>query len=292
MKKKLSVALAAAMLAALPASAALAQEETATVYVVHAVPDVIVDVWINGAPGPDALLGFEPTNVAGPLEIPAGEYDIEIFPAGSDYVEGDGAIRFQGEVPAANLTLVAHLDTEGNIAPAPAVFVNDTSATAAGQANVVVRHTAAAPEVELSAGGAAVDTFSLGEELGPLGVDAGSLNVGVGLPGDDPFFTADLDLAAGTAYFVHAYVGDPSDLESTVATFAPIIFTIDVGAEEEAVEEEAEEEAEEEVEQPTHVDSGTGGLLDAGLPVWVAALMIMGALGIAAPAVATARRRS
>jgi len=49
---------------------------------------------------------------------------------------------------------------------------------------------------------------------------------------------------------------------------------------------------EEEVEQPTHVDSGTGGLLNAGLPFWVAALMIMGALGIAAPAVATARRRS
>jgi hypothetical protein len=291
MKKKLSVAIAAAMLAALPASAALAQEESATVYVVHAVPGVNVDVWINGEPGPADLLDFAPTEVAGPLEIPAGEYDIEIFPAGSDYAEGEGAIRFQGDVPAANLTLVAHLDADGNIAPAPAVFVNDTSETAAGEANVVVRHTAAAPEVELSAGGTAIDTFSLGEELGPLGVPAGSLTVGVGLPGDDPFFTADLDLAAGTAYFVHAYVGDPSDLESTVASFEPIIFTIDVG-EEAAADDEADDEAEEEVEQPTHVDSGTGGLLDAGLPVWVAALMVMGALGIAAPAVATARRRS
>jgi hypothetical protein len=48
----------------------------------------------------------------------------------------------------------------------------------------------------------------------------------------------------------------------------------------------------EEIEQPTEVDSGTGGLLDAGLPMWVAALMVLGALGIAAPAVAAARRRS
>src|SRR3712207_7358527 len=52
------------------------------------------------------------------------------------------------EVPAgANATVVAHLDADGN--PVLTPFVNDASPTEAGQARLVVRHTAAAPPVDV-----------------------------------------------------------------------------------------------------------------------------------------------
>jgi plastocyanin len=44
------------------------------------------------------------------------------------------------------------------------------------------------------------------------------------------------------------------------------------------------------VEQPTAVESGSGGLVNTGLPMWVAAMIGLGALALVAPAVATRRR--
>lgn len=43
---------------------------------------------------------------------------------------------------------------------------------------------------------------------------------------------------------------------------------------------------------PTAVHSGTAGLAASGLPMWVAGLMALGALGLAVPAAASAPRRS
>ena len=50
-----------------------------------------------------------------------------------------------------NHTIIAHLDAEGT--PTLAVFENDTSATAAGEGRLTVRHTAAAPAVDVLADG-------------------------------------------------------------------------------------------------------------------------------------------
>ena len=50
-----------------------------------------------------------------------------------------------------NVTLVAHLSESGQ--PTITPFVNDVSSVAAGQARLVVRHTAAAPAVDVLAGG-------------------------------------------------------------------------------------------------------------------------------------------
>ena len=47
--------------------------------------------------------------------------------------------------------MVAHLDADGN--PVLTPFVNDVSAIEAGQARLVVRHTAAAPPVDVRADG-------------------------------------------------------------------------------------------------------------------------------------------
>ena len=293
MNRKLSVGLMAAAIMVVPTTAALADSHDgdATVWAVHAVPGVDVDVWANGDP---LIEGFSPTD-ADSVTVPAGDYDLEVYPAGSDPAEEDPVITWSGEVPAgANVTLVAHLDAEGEIAPELALFANDTSELAAGETAITARHTAAAPEVELLAGGDVVDSFAVGGELGPLAVPAGTLPVGIALPGDEPFFEADLDLAEGAATFVHAYVSDPED---PTGTFEPIVFSIDVGTAgdeapaEDTTSDDTDAAETEEMEQPHSVDSGTGGLVESGLPLWVAGLMALGLAGIAAPAVATARRR-
>jgi hypothetical protein len=262
--RRLSVATAAAVLLALPATAAFAQSGEATVWVVHAVPGVEVDVWANGDP---LLTGFSPRDTER-VRVPAGDYDLEVYPAGTNPDGTDPVITFSGAVPAgANVTLVAHLTASGDVASTLALFSNDVSALSADQTRVTVRHTAAAPEVDLLGGGDVLGTFRVGGELGPLELPAGTIPIGVALPGDDPFFEADLAFGAGTATFVHAYVSDPSD---PTGTFAPIAFSVDV-----------------DVPSPSAVHSGTGG--DAALTGWVVVAMMLGASGMLVPVVA--RRR-
>ncbi len=276
MRKKLFAALFVAALAVIPVTAALADDGLSDVYVVHAVDGAVVDVWIEGYDAGPLLIDFKPGETA--MErVPPGDYTIGVYVTGTRGAEPP-VITWSGTVPAnASVTLVAHRLPNPEIAPELAVFVNDVSPIADGKARVTVRHTAAAPEVEVSPLG---ETFSLGEELGPVDVDAGVLPVGVGLPGADPFFTEDLDLAAGKAYFVHAWATDSQDV---VGTFSPIIFAIDL---------EVTDADEEDTPKPTGgVPAGTGGLLDVGLPLWVSGLLLMGALGVAAPAVASATRR-
>ena len=117
----------ALVLVATPASA----EDTATVSILHAVPDTPVDVYANGE---ELLPDFQPGTLTDPLELPAGTYDIAVYPAGSDPETTDPAISADGvEVPAgADATVVAHLGEDGT--PVLTPFVNDVSAIPAGQA--------------------------------------------------------------------------------------------------------------------------------------------------------------
>ena len=48
-------------------------------YVVHGIPGVPVDVYVNDN---NQLPNFQPSTVAGPLTLPAGDYNIKIRPAG------------------------------------------------------------------------------------------------------------------------------------------------------------------------------------------------------------------
>ncbi|MGI8947397.1 MAG: DUF4397 domain-containing protein [Ornithinimicrobium sp.] len=86
------------------ATPALAQDDTSSVSVLHAVPGLSVDVYVNGE---DTLPGFEPGTLTDPLELAAGSYDIEVYAAGADPAAEDPAISGEGlEVPGgANLTL-------------------------------------------------------------------------------------------------------------------------------------------------------------------------------------------
>ena len=269
MRGRFIAAMVVGMLALAPA-AALADSHESIVRVVHAVDGVDVDVWINGEP---ALEGFSPTDVAGPLTLPPGDYEIEVYPAGSDPDETDPAITLDATLEGGeNLTLVAHRTVDGDIAPNLAVFANDVSTIDAGEARIEVRHTAAAGPVTLSTGDTELGEISLGQHFA-ADVPAGALPVTVTLSEDGTeLLDATLDLADGSYTILHAYIGDDG--------FTVIPVSIDgLGA----------DDAEDEVHT---VPSGEAGLATDALPGWAIGLMALGALSLAAPAAAVARRRS
>ena len=194
----LTLALAPAAFA-LPAYAA----EEATVSILHGVPGATVDVYANG----DSLLtDFEPGTLTDPVMLPAGEYDLKVTAAGAG-ADGDAVIEANDvTVPAgANITVVAHLDASGS--PVLTPFVNDTEALDAGQARITVRHTAAAPAVDVRANGdVAFDGLTNPDEV-KTELPAGTISADVVLAGTDTVAIgpADVELKEGTNTIVYAW---------------------------------------------------------------------------------------
>lgn len=192
-------------------SAALAESdnggEDASVTVVHGVPDLVVDVYVND----DLTLeAFEPTDVAGPLALPEGTYTIDIRATGSDPAS-DPAISEDVMVPAgANASLVAHLNSDGT--PVLSAFVNDVSALGQDMARLTVRHTAAAPAVDVRADGDPVFTGLENPQEASADVPAGTLSADVVLADTEDVVLgpADLELTAGTLTIVYA-IGSAAD---------------------------------------------------------------------------------
>ena len=199
------------------ASAANADENEATVSVLHGVPGLTVDVYANG----DELIpDFAPGTLTDPLALPAGSYDIAIF-ADGEGPDGDPAIEAPGvEVPAgANATIVAHLGEDGS--PTASVFVNDMSELAAGDARVTVRHTAAAPAVDVRVNGTPTFEGLTNPNEASADVAAGTIEADVVLAGteDVALGPADLELAEGTNTIVYAWgSAEEQSLELAVQT--------------------------------------------------------------------------
>ncbi len=129
---------------ALVAPAAHADDAGASAVVVHGVPGLTVDVYVNGDL---ALPSFEPGTVTDPIALPAGTYALAITAEGGDPddpVLAGSATLADGD----NVSIVAHLDADGGAALS--IFANDLSQPAAGEGRVVVRHVAAAPAVDVA----------------------------------------------------------------------------------------------------------------------------------------------
>ena len=208
--------LAAGLLAALSPMSVASAASTATVYVVHGIPKTPVDVYVDGK---RALDDFQPGTSQGPVELPAGPHKVAIFPA--DAAEGSGSplLSADADLPeGANVTLVAHLDADGK--PTVTPFKNDVAKVAAGQARLVVRHTAAAPAVDVLAGGKPVIQGLTNPNEKELTVPAGSVSAAVAAAGStDPVIgPADVDLKEGTATFVHA-IGSLQDKSLGLVSF-------------------------------------------------------------------------
>ena len=206
MKRTIAAAGAATVLAlmATPVVPAAAADGDATVSVLHAVPGLVVDVYANGE---ELIPDFEPGTLTDPLSLPAGTYDLAVYADGDTPDTADPAIEKDGvEVPAGvNATVVANLDADGN--PALNVFVNDTSATGAGNARLTVRHTAAAPAVDIRADGSVLVESLTNPDEAVAEVPAGGYSADVVLAGTDTVAIgpADVSLGEGTNTIVYAW---------------------------------------------------------------------------------------
>ena len=189
--------------------------DTATVYVVHGIPNTPVDVYVDGA---KALDDFAPLTVKGPLQLPVGSHKIDITAATATDDSKPLLSTTADLTSGANVSLVAHLTVDGK--PTVTAFNNDVSAIPAGHARLVVRHTAAAPAVDVRAGGQVVLPGVTNPEQGELVVPAGTVSADVVLAGTSTVVIgpADLTLADGSATFVHA-VGSASGKTLGVVAF-------------------------------------------------------------------------
>lgn len=208
-----ALALTTAVFGATAASAA----ETAKVYVVHGIPDLPVDVYVNGAL---TLDDFAPETVAGPLDLPAGSYDVAVTAADAADASAPLLTAKADVVAGTSVSLVAHLKEDGS--PTITPFANDVATIKAGETRLVVRHTAAAPAVDVRAGGTVVLSNVTNPNQGVLNIPAGKVSADVVLAGTTTVAIgpADLDLTEGTATFVHA-VGSAAD-----GTLGLVSFTV------------------------------------------------------------------
>ncbi len=207
------VAAVAMALAGAPAAWA---QETGSVYVVHGIPGTPVDVYVDGE---RAIDDFQPGSEQGPVDLPAGGREVAIFAADAADDSGAALLTATAQVPAGgNATLVAHLSEGGE--PTLTPFVNDVGAVPAGQARLVVRHTAAAPAVDVLADGTAVVKSVTNPNQGGLEVPAGTVSAAVAAAGTTTpvIGPANLDLKEGTATFVHA-IGSLDDQSLSLVTF-------------------------------------------------------------------------
>ena len=251
---------AALLLTALFATGSSAQAAaTASVSVVHGIPNTPVNVFVNGK---STLTDFKPGTVAGPLSLPAGTYKVTVFAASNTKGTGTPVISASATVEAGkNYSLVAHLSADGK--PTLTPYVNDTSPVAAGKARIIVRHDAAAPAVDVRANGAVAFAGLTNPNQAQADLAAGSIKADVVLAGTSTVAIgpATLDLKEGTATIVYA-IGSASG-----KTLGLVTQTID-GLH----------------SAPSGVQAGTGGLLDAGhgTPGWVWATGVAGVLAMLA----------
>jgi hypothetical protein len=193
--------LAVVGLSAAPASAADA--DSADLYVLHAVPDTTVDVYVNGAL---TLDDFTPGTLAGPLDLPTGTYSVAITAADA----ADASAPVIGPIDLAleagkSYTAAAHLKADNT--PTATLFTNDISTTAAGEGRLTVRHVAAAPAVDILAGGSPVLTNVTNPNEGVLNLAPATISTVVAATGTTTpvIGPADVQVQEGVNTIVYAW---------------------------------------------------------------------------------------
>jgi hypothetical protein len=218
LRSRLRLATAFALAAPLAfASAGSAQAaDDAQVSVLHGIPGLTVDVYVNG----DLTLdNFKPGDLAGPLNLPADTYSVEITDKNDKKTvllgPADVTVKAGG-----NYTIVAYLDAKGD--PAVKPFQNDISTVAAGEARVTVRHTAAAPAVDIEADGSVLVPNLRNGQQAVADVPASSYDVAI-VPagGGKAVWSEKVDLAEGVNTIAYAW-GSLDD-----GSFAVAVQTID-----------------------------------------------------------------
>lgn len=276
--------LAAATIAvlALPANA----QEDARIHLIHGIPDTPVDVLVDG----DVVFAdFQPGDTED-LSSLAGEtlVGLQVNAAGTDTTAidaGDTALPASG-----NYTIIAHLDADGT--PTLAVFENDTSAIAAGQGRLTVRHTAAAPAVDVLANGDAAFEGLTNPNEASAALPAGTISASVVPAGEtEPVVIGPADLAIedGTSLIVYA-VGSLEDETLTVLTES--ITGLGAAPVDDAAADD-DDAAAETTPVPSAVNTGNSPVSDSGtgFPVALVAFAALAAAAVPVGRFAMARTR-
>ncbi|SFS07338.1 protein of unknown function [Microbacterium sp. cf046] len=242
---------------------------TADLSVLHGIPDTPVDVYVNGEL---TLDDFQPGDLAGPLDLAAGDYEVALTaPDAADDsapILGPATLTLEA---GKSYTATANLDEAGT--PALNLFTNDIATTNAGEGRLTVRHVAAAPAVDVLAGGSAVISSLVNPDEATLNLPVGTLSVSVAAAGTtDPLIgPADVAVQDGVLTIVYAW----GSLEGENLALA--VQTVTVGH-----------------TTPGGVPSGTAGYAaerDAMTQaLWIAGIAI--ALGAASVAVVLVARRA
>lgn len=197
----LAVGVIAALGLAMPATASTS--DAAQLSVLHGIPDTPVDVYVNGELTID---DFQPgTLTEEALELPAGDYEVAL--TAPDATDASSPVLGPATLSLAagtNYTAVAYLSEGGDASLK--LFTNDTSETAAGEGRLTVRHVAAAPAVDILAGGSPVIEDLTNPNESTLNLPAGTVPAAVALAGTtDPVLEADVQIKDGTLTIVYAW---------------------------------------------------------------------------------------
>ncbi|GGC00097.1 DUF4397 domain-containing protein [Cellulomonas carbonis] len=204
MRTRLAAGAAAGLaLAVVGATPAFADGHTASLSVLHGIPDTPVDVYVNGEL---TLDDFQPGDLAGPLDLEAGTYSVAL--TAPDAADASAPVLGPIDLPleaGMSYTAVAHLGADG--APTANLFTNDTSNTAAGEGRLTVRHVAAAPAVDVLAGGSPVISGLENPDEEVLNLPAGTVSAAVAAAGTtEPVVgPADVPVTEGTNTIVYAW---------------------------------------------------------------------------------------
>ncbi|MGV8896662.1 MAG: DUF4397 domain-containing protein [Rhodoglobus sp.] len=260
-----AIGVLAAVGIAMPAQAI--SSTNADLSVLHGVPDLPVDVYVNGAL---TLDDFQPGDLAGPLDLPAGVYTVAITAADAadDSAPAIGPIDLT-LAAGMSYTAVAHLAEDGT--PTASLFTNDLATIPAGQGKLTVRHTAAAPAVDVLANGAAAFTNLSNPNEVKADLPVGTISAAVALTGTtDPVIgPADVAIAEGVNTIVYAWgSAEDGNLDLAIQTIEGLHST------------------------PGGVDAGSAGLAadpDSGMIAWgIAGLLAL----LAAAGFSVARLRA
>ena len=174
--------------------------EAASLTVVHGVPGLRADVYVNGV---KRLDGFAAGSMTSPLRLPAGAYALALRRSGAP-ASGKPLLATRIWLGAdTNASIVAHLAANGK--PELTVYRNDVSSLPAGRARVVFRHVAAAPRVELQVDGRVLGGTVTSDANAPPCVPAGDHQLQVRLPGGRSVWGPSMvSLRPGTVYLVYA----------------------------------------------------------------------------------------
>lgn len=203
MRKTIAAGIVAgfALAAGFAAPASAISATTADLYVFHGIPDTPVDVWVNGEV---AVPDFQPGTFAGPLDLPAGDYEVILTAPDApitDVALGPVTLTLEANK---SYTAAAYLDADGM--GTAKLFTNDVASTNAGEGRLTVRHTAAAPAVDILANGAAAFTNVTNGAEGTTALPVGTIAASVVPTGaTEPVVLGPADVAIKDGVLTIAY---------------------------------------------------------------------------------------